>query len=214
MNNISTIPLFPVNIYKIKVSEHEKIKNHLMDRVHPHFLKHGANDLVQNTLTDYGHTADAAYCHWPMLLDLYKPDITKILTTIGFDFKKHPWQVRMKGWYNFSTSNTAAWVHDHAGGPSTIQFSAIHYVSLGEGAQATVFNNPWRKLLKATTPTKNFDFLPDYFKEFARMPEVEEGDLILFPSWLDHFAPKFTAGSLRITTALNIMMRVDNGDGN
>ena len=77
-----------------------------------------------------------------------------------------------------------------------------------------MFNNPWRKLLKATTPTKNFDFLPDYFKEFARMPEVEEGDLILFPSWLDHFAPKFTAGSLRITTALNIMMRVDNGDGN
>ena len=214
MNNISTIPLFPLNIYKIKVSEHETIKKHLMDRVYPHFLKHGANDLVQNTLTDYGHTADAAYCHWPMLLDLYTPDITKILTTIGFDFKKHPWKVRMKGWYNFSTSNTAQWVHDHAGGPSTIQFSAIHYVSLGEGAQATVFNNPWRKLLKATTPTKNFDYLPDYFKEFARMPEVEEGDLILFPSWLDHFAPKFTAGSLRITTALNIMMRVDNGDGN
>jgi uncharacterized protein (TIGR02466 family) len=214
MSNVTPISLFPIDVYKIKVTEHEKIKKYLMDHVHPHFVKHGANDRIQNTLTDYGFTADAAYCHWPFLLDLYKPDIMKILTSIGFNFKKHPWQVKMKGWYNMCTSNTATFVHDHTGGPTTIQFSAVHYVKLGDDNNATVFKNPNGKNIKATTPTKNFDYLPDYFINFQRMPEVEEGDLILFPSWLDHYVPNYNAGNLRITTALNIMMRVDDGDGN
>ena len=214
MSNVTPIPLFPVDVYKIKVTEHEKIKKYLMDHIHPQFLKNGANDPIQNTFTDYGFTADAAYCHWPFLLDLYKPDIIKILTTIGFDFKKHPWQIKMKGWYNLCTSNTATFVHDHMGGPTAIQFSAVHYVKLGSDNNATVFKNPNGKNIKATTPTKNFDYLPDYFINFQRMPEIEEGDLILFPSWLDHYVPHYSAGNLRITTALNIMMRVDDGDGN
>lgn len=214
MSKVSTIPLFPVNIYKIKVTNHDRIKKHLMDNVYPHFEKYGPNDPIQNTLTDYGFMKDAAYCHWPYLIDWYKPDIYSILEEIGFNFKNHPWKVKIKGWYNFSTSNNAAFVHDHTGGPTTIQFSAVHYVSLGNGSFPTVFNNPWGKLSKATTPTKNFDFLPPYFCEFSRIPEVEEGDLVLFPSWLDHFAPRFDSKNLRVTTALNIMMRVDDGDGN
>jgi hypothetical protein len=214
MSEVTTVPLFPVNIYKIKVTEHEKIKKYLIDNVHPHFEKYGPNDAIQNTLTDYGFTGGAAYVHWPFLLECYRPDIMKILGKIGFNFNSHPWQVKIKGWYNMCTSNTAAFVHDHAGGPTTIQFSAIHYVKLGQDNNATVFNNPNGKYIKSTTPTKNFDYLPEYFCEFQRMPEVEEGDLILFPSWMDHYAPHYTAGNLRITTALNIMMRVDNGDGN
>lgn len=215
MSDITTIPLFPINIYKIKVTEHERIKTYLMNNVYPHFEKYGPNDPVQNTLTDYGFMSnDAAFVHWPFLLEWYKPDIYKILENIGFDFKKHPWKVRMKGWYNMCTSNTATFTHDHMGGPSTIQFSAVHYVKLGTDQNATVFKNPNGKNIKATMPTKNLDFLPTYFCETHRMPEVEEGDLVLFPSWLDHFVPRYVEGNLRITTALNIMMRVDDGDGN
>ena len=33
--------MFPVNVYKIKVTEHEKIKKYLMDNVYPHFEKSG-----------------------------------------------------------------------------------------------------------------------------------------------------------------------------
>jgi uncharacterized protein (TIGR02466 family) len=214
MSDITTIPMFPVNVYKIKVTEHEKIKKYLMDNVYPHFEKFGPNDPIQNTLTDYGFKSDAAFVHWPFLLDWYKQDIHKILETIGFDFKKHPWKVHMKGWYNMCTSNTSTFVHDHMGGPTNIQFSAVHYVKLGQDQNATVFKNPNGKCLKATTPTKNFDYLPNYFCDFQRMPEVEEGDLVLFPSWIDHYVPHYSAGNLRLTTALNIMMRVDNGDGN
>jgi hypothetical protein len=214
MSNIETIPLFPVQVYKIKLANHDKIKKHLMDNVYPYFEKHGPNDPIQNTLTDYGHMKEAAYCHWPSLLDWYKPDVHAILNEMGFNFKRFPWQVRMKGWYNFCNTNTSAFVHDHAGGPSTIQFSAVHYVHMGDQSNATVFNNPNSKLIKATTPTKNFDYLPHYFSDFMRMPVVEEGDLVLFPSWLDHYAPYKSDGGLRVTTALNIMMRVDDGDGN
>jgi hypothetical protein len=214
MTNIEKITMFPVELYKIKVTKHEQIKKYFMDNVYPHFEKYGPNDPVQNTLTDYGFTRDAAYCHWPMLYEWYKPDIQQILENIGFDFKRYPWQFKMKGWYNMCTSNTATFNHDHMGGPTTIQFSAVHYVKLGQENNATVFKNPNGKYIKGTTPTKNFDYLPECFYDFQRMPEIEEGDLVLFPSWLDHYVPHYTAGNLRITTALNIMMRVDDGDGN
>ena len=42
--------------------------------------------------------------------------------------------------------------------------------------------------------------------------EVEEGDIVLFPSWMDHSAPKHTSNSLRIVNAVNIMMRLKNQD--
>jgi len=41
---------------------------------------------------------------------------------------------------------------------------------------------------------------------------VQEGDILFFPSWLDHTAPQHTSGNLRITNAVNVMMRLKNHD--
>jgi hypothetical protein len=210
---VERIPLFPIDIFKIRARNHDKIKKHLMDTVYPEYLKRGPNDPIQNTFTDYGFTADAAYCHWPLLYELYRPDIYLMLEEIGVNFKD-PWKISMKGWYNFTTENTREFIHDHTGGPSTIQFSAVHYVNLEKNSKPTVFVNPCQRQMKSIIPTKNHDHMPEYFYNFKRFPTAEEGDIVLFPSWIDHYVPNHSNGELRVTTALNIMMRVDNGDGN
>lgn len=214
MNQIEKIPLFSIDLLKIPATNHDKIKKHIMDLVYPHYVKNGPNDPIQNTYTDYGMTHDAAFCHWPYLYKLYDQDIRSCIEACGFDLKKHSWQIKMKGWYNLTNQNTKEFIHDHMGGPKTIQFSAVHYVSLENKSWPTAFKNPMQKLIKATIPTKNMDYLPSYFYNFDRMPEATEGDIVFFPSWIDHYVPAHTNGTLRITNALNIMMRADDADGN
>jgi hypothetical protein len=209
MSTVETIELFPVKIFKTKCLNQDKIKKYLMDNVYPDFVKKGPNDLTQNTYTDY--IDGATFVHWPRLYALYESSIKELLQQIGF--QTADWQVTATGWYNFTTNSTRMFVHDHTGGPSTIQFAVVHYVNLENNSQGTVFQNPWAKNMKMTTPTKDLKLIPDYFLKFNDCPVVEEGDMVLFPSWLDHSVPLHTNGSLRVTTALNIVLRVDNSDG-
>lgn len=209
MNTVETINLFPVTMFKTKCENHSKIKKYLMDAVYPDFVKKGPNDLTQNTYTDY--IDGATFIHWPHLYSLYQPTIKVLLEQIGF--RTPEWSVAMTGWYNFTTSSNKLFVHDHVGGPSTIQFAAVHYVNLEEGANGTVYQNPWAKQMKMTSPTKDLNFIPNYFLKFNECPKVSEGDIVLFPSWLDHNVPLHTNGSLRVTSALNIVLRVDKSDG-
>jgi len=214
MKEVEQVPLFGIDVIKTRATHHDKIQDYIMEHVFPYFEKNGPNDPVQNTFTDYGMHAGAAFCHWPYLYKLYEDDVRALITGMGFDLNKHQWDIKMKGWYNLSYNNEAEFLHDHTGGPSTIQFAAVHYVKLAENSYPTAFKNPLWKYIKASIPTKNIDYIPSYFYDFDRLPDAKEGDIVLFPSWLDHYVPKHTNGTLRITNALNIMMRVDNGDGN
>lgn len=214
MTKVTELNLFPIPLYKIRVTNHEKIKKYLMDHVYPVYVKRGPNDPIQNTFTDYGFTADAAFCNWDYLNKLYKDDFIDLLQATGINLAKHPWQIKLKGWYNFTNQNTAQFLHDHTGGPSLITFSAVHYVVLSDNSLPTVFKNPSMKYIRSVTPTKNLDYLPSYFFNFDNIPDCVEGDMIMFPSWLDHYVPQHINGNLRVTTAFNIMMRVDDGDGN
>jgi len=41
-------------------------------------------------------------------------------------------------------------------------------------------------------------------------PKVEEGDIILFPSWLKHSSPAHKENKLRVTIATNLMLKTPN----
>jgi hypothetical protein len=169
------------------------------------------NDPAQNTFTDYGLTPNSAWVNWEYLYSLYMPDVKTVLKEIGFHVDQT--RIKLQGWYNFTEHNTSEFTHDHTGGPTTIQFSAVHFVTLGESSAPTALINPNTKMIKSTIPTKNLDHLPSYFKSWKIIPDAKEGDIIFFPSWLDHHAPYHDSGELRITTAFNIMLGVDNKEG-
>lgn len=210
MSNIEKLSIFTTDIFKTKVDNHEKIKNHLMEHIYPKFLEDGPNDKQMNVYTDY--IPGAAKCHWPLVKNLYRPTIHKFLESIGIDLTL-PWKITTREWYTFTDKVTTEFVHDHVGGPTTIQFSAVHYVVLDNESHGTVFVNPCLRMIKNVTPTKNIDHCPDYFLNYKQVPQVTEGDIVFFPSWLDHHTPLHSNGSLRIIVAMNIMLRIDNSDG-
>lgn len=202
--------LFQTDVYKTQATHHSMIKKYMMDTVYPHFLKNGPNDVMQNQYTDY--MPGAVSWNWQYIASLYKKDIAKMLEAIGFNLQL-PWQILIRPWYNFTTYNTKEFVHDHTGGPSTINFAAVHYVHFDDTCEGTVFLNPNGKEIKASLPTKNRDYLPRYFLEYKRSIPTSEGDLVMFPSWLDHHVPPHTSNSLRVVIAMNIMLRIDDMDG-
>lgn len=207
---VEAITLFKTELYKTKFKGHDVVKNYLMSHIYPKFLEDGPNDSVQNIYTDY--YPGAKQCHWNLFIKHYESACKEILEKIDINFKD-PWKIIIKPWYNFTTYNDKEFLHDHVGGPSTIQFSAVHFVVFDNNCQGTVFENPSYQYIKSIAPTKNVDHLPLYFREHKRIPIVEEGDFILFPSWLRHHVPPHTSNTLRITVAMNIILRIDNSDG-
>jgi hypothetical protein len=181
-----------------------------MKHVYPKFKDLGPNGGLQKIYTDYLPNS-GAMIHWPYIYDRYKEDVYSILSEIGFDMKQ-PWDVKFKGWYNFTTNNNEEWVHDHMGGASNINYAFTHYVHLEDDDDGTVFLNPNYKMIRASMPTKNINYLPESAFNDRYQVNVEEGDIVMFPSWLDHTAPKHESGNLRIVNAVNVLMRLTNQD--
>lgn len=203
------INLFPVTLLKKQASNHEVIKKYMLDMVYDDFVKFGPNDKIQGTYTDYVN--GATMVHWPYLYQLYQKDVEDFLKELGFK-ETDKWDISLKGWYNFSTSNSPM-MHDHMGGPNVINFAIVHYVVLDDTANGTFFQNPNLKLIKASSPTKDLTFLPTYFQSHFECPDVSEGDIVMFPAWLDH-SPGVHNGSLRAVNALNVSVKIkDNRNG-
>lgn len=210
MSNITSTPLFSVPLHKLTVTNHDKIKKYLMDNIYPQFLKNGENDKVTNAYTDY--VPGAAKAPWLMLSKLYDDDIREFLEYTGVDFSKG-WTYKVTCWYGMMTNSTSQFPHDHTGGPRTIQWSAVHYVTLDNENSGTVFLNPNARMMKSVIPTKNSQALPEMYWPDKKQMLVEEGELLLFPSWLDHHTPAHTTGNLRVVVAMNIMLTFDNLEG-
>jgi uncharacterized protein (TIGR02466 family) len=210
MTDIIPVPLFSVPLHKLKVTNHNKIKKYLMDNIYPQFLKDGANDKITNAYTDY--VPGAVKAPWQVLSKFYDTDIEEFLKHTGVDFAKG-WTYKVTCWYGMMTNSTSQFVHDHTGGPTTIQWSAVHYVELTDPNAGTIFVNPNARMIKSVVPTKNKNELPEIYWPVEQQALVEEGDLLIFPSWLDHHTPKHTTGNLRVVVAMNIMLHFDNVEG-
>jgi Putative 2OG-Fe(II) oxygenase len=201
--DIDSIPIFTTNVFKFKASNHDKIKKYLMDNVYQNFLNEPANDVLANIYTDY--CPGAVKVPWAMLSKFYEVDVKKFLESTGVDFNDG-WTFKFTCWYGFTTNTTSEFVHDHTGGPKTIQWSAVHYVVLDD-AYGTIFCDPCARQKKSVIPTKNKNYVPSIYYPNKQMPTVEESDVIVFPSWVEHHTPRHETGTLRVVVAMNIMLR-------
>jgi uncharacterized protein (TIGR02466 family) len=204
------IPLFPVNLVKLKMRNHSKIKKYLMDTVYPQYVRDGVNDKLTNAYTDY--VPGAAKVPWMMLTKFYDEDVKEFLKHTGIDFDQG-WSYKITCWYGMMHNSTSQFVHDHTGGPKTIQWSAVHYVVLDDKNSGTVFLNPNARMMKSVIPTKNRNHLPAMYYPIEEQVLVEEGDMVFFPAWLDHHTPAHTTDNLRAVVAMNIMLTFDNVEG-
>lgn len=195
-------PLFEVPMYKFKAARHSEIKSWMMDNIYPLYEQLGANEPSRNIYSSY--FPGAPKLDSKIFSDFYSRDISNFLDKAGFS-KLHLWNTKVNFWYNLSKKGAYQEVHDHLGGPIPISYAAIHYVVFDKTEHvSTVFYNPLESVLKTLQPTTKDQFKPTDFQGLQKILNVEEGDIVIFPSYVPHSVMTQVSDKLRVTVAFNI----------
>ena len=194
--------IFPTNVFVTKAKKHSDIFNYFENNIIPEYEKqNSSNTTACNVFSDY--FAGAPKLDQSTFGKFYQDDITEFLQTLEFNTNAS-WNLTSSYWYSITGKNGWQEKHCHIGGPNIINFSAVHYVKLSEEHTPLRFFNPMEQLIKATFPSDKDEDNPFMFRNLKIIPPVEEGDLIFFPSYLNHDVPVQTSDKTRISVAINI----------
>lgn len=199
---IHRLSLFETPVYRLKASNHQEIKEWMLNEVVPVYEREGFNEQSRKIFSSY--FPGAPKINQKKFVDFYIKDIQKFLTKAGYS-TLYKWEHQFKFWYNLSCNGSYQEVHDHLGGPIPISYAAIHYVIFDKNEHfSTVFYNPLESILKTLQPTTKDQLRPHDFQVFQKTLDVEEGDLIIFPSYVSHSVMTQLSDKLRATIAFNI----------
>lgn len=148
--------------------------------------------------TDFNNSAANAYS------DYYDDVMKQFSIDVGLeDGYANIWE----SWMNCYSGGMNQEEHDHI--PSF--YSGIHFIKFNPEVHESVYLiNPLFSYYNlsyscAAACRRSDDALHAHdFSEQFRLPDVVEGDIILFPSWLRHRVQKTTTEETRITVAFNI----------
>jgi len=102
-------------------------------------------------------------------------------------------------WYNINTSVNQNHPHTH---PGSI-LSGIIYLRCPLNCSPIVFLNPNHLLISSyINSLANFSSNSNLSFDYAKFPS--EGDLIIFPSWLEHYVPHGNYEGERISLSFNV----------
>lgn len=201
--------IFPISYYKCNIPDNQMLKSLLVSKImkDAEELKHNVPKgwITNKLMTSFGGEKPGkeiffgkdrffqsilekkyAYCLDKFFDDFYEIAIDQI-------------------WYNCYVNDEYQEIHDHTGSifaPCT--FSCIHFLSFDKTRHKPVcFYDPLQSIKYATSlEFGSHNYSNNYF------PEIEEGDFIMFPSYLMHsvYPSVPTPDYPRITIALNIQV--------
>ena len=192
--------IFPLTIYHTSISDNDYLKELLVPKIKKaipelEIPKHWATDNLRTSFESEPKGNEIfTKENNSILTDYYNEAITEL-----FD-KEVAWEIVNGIWYNYYEKNSYQERHEHIASPfEKIHFSCVHYLSYDKEVHtATEFHDPI-SALRAHSLTLDRDFVGDYF-----MPTVEEGDLIMFPAYLEHrIFPQKVSNTPRITLSFN-----------
>jgi len=194
--------VFPVSVYKVKVPNNQTIKSVLSSKIvdNSKYLEIPENWATNKVKTSFAGepegkeflSTDSEYEN--LLLQQYSICMDKI-----FD-KEYEISIP-RIWYNVYTDGEYQEEHDHLTGPFTLtHFSCIHFLSFDfEKHKPPEFRDPLSQLRNLSVEFDSNNCGEVY------VPQVEEGDLLMFPSYLKHWVPVSQKTDYpRITLSFNI----------
>jgi len=192
------IDLFPSTLYLIKTKNHDTIKKACLDYIVPEYEKNPSTFVEAwdaDVWTTYNQENNFP---WKEIVPLYLEELRSFSMDLGI--VGNP-MVR-EAWLNAYKENQHQEIHEHLPG----QFSCIHYVAYNSDDHLpTIFMNPYRQVALSNSP--NFfggpDGIPGTWTGQSYI-KVEEGDLLIFPSFLEHKVPKQKSDNLRVTLSFNL----------
>ena len=186
------IEAFPTLIYRYHIDEQEAIKVRVNEYYEENKFKNTVPDQWNCDLfTSYGSGK------FPIgeCLDAFTPTLDEFQT----EAQCYGNMILTDMWLNvYETQN---WQEKHIHSPG--QWSAVYYVDFDPNEhKATNFYHPNETLLATAGVTQN-----------TLVPWVQEGDMIIFPSWLEHAAPMNKSSVKRSTISFNFFIEEEIYEG-
>ncbi len=170
------LDLFKINYYKYKINDWSDKKHKLLDLINFVELNNKKNilDKNQTQISTFFSNTFDVY-------DILQKDLIDFTNEINFDINF------LNSWYQIYDTNDYHNLHNHGILPK--QYSGILFLQFDKiQHKSTAFLNPYLGVINQT-----------FF-----YPEVEEGDLIIFPSSLMHQAPINKSDQKRIIISFNM----------
>ena len=195
--------IFPLTIYHTSVRDNDYLKELLVPEIEKaipelNIPKHWATNNLRTSFESEPKGKEVfTKENNSILTDYYSEAVTEL-----FD-KEVAWEIVNGIWYNYYEKDSYQELHEHIADPfEKIHFSCVHYLSYDKEVHtATEFRDPISSI-RAHSLTLERDFVGNYF-----IPQVEEGDLIMFPAYLEHrIFPQKVSNTPRITLSFNFMV--------
>lgn len=194
--------LFPIHIFQNNIKENHIIQDEVFEKIQ-YLYKRDNLKIPQGWGTDKLFTS-FDYNH--LNLALFN-DTSCIFRYINYIEKFFDLNVKIEIsnlWFNYYVNGEWQEIHSHCGNsvfdyPAT--FSCIHFLKFDPGVHSPViFVDPYEAIRNTSLELHSNQYSSRY------VPDIREGDLIMFPSYLQHYVPKGppTENNPRITIALNL----------
>lgn len=193
------VDLFPSQVYVNRVVQHDMIKGLTLDYVEKEYEKDPSTFVDKwdsNVFTTYGKNDNFP---WDKIIPRYKQTFDEIKELYGIEGMAH---VR-EAWFNGYKEDQYQEIHDHI--PN--QFSCIHLLSYDETEHLPpIFLSPFRQVSVTNSPEFISKDPKDKPPTWAYQSSVsaKEGDIIIFPSYLEHKVPRQSSSKLRVTISFNL----------
>ena len=186
------VEAFPTLLYRYHLEEQDPIKARVEE-----FYK--SNKFQENTPDQWNCNLFTSYGSgkFPIgeCLDAFTPTLDEFQT----ESQSYGNMILTDLWLNVYEAQN--WQEKHIHSPG--QWSGVYYVHFDPNEhKATNFYHPCETLLATAGITSN-----------TLVPWVQEGDMIIFPSWLEHAAPMNKSSKMRSTISFNFFIEEEIYEG-
>lgn len=217
---IDIIPLFAIPIYRLKVDPNSYDKKSIIDTINYNYKI----DEYRNTDGAIWGNLHHNYKDYENLnfkkINYNESGLINVYNNIMNEFTHHCLNMKKPFNYDYSFENYTATKKTQFMNPHThlpgCDFAAVHYVQFEKGVHnPTRFHNmnDFSNYIRDIRPDmhkliSNEGVLNSYHFEYYNF-DVEEDDMIIFPSFLKHEVPyqKKECDKIRMTLALNIRIK-------
>ena len=198
--------IFPIYYYQTEIKEKEELKEKYLSAIvksyHQNHIGSPSDWLTNRMHTSYGDLElnKSIFSNESQLKRMYLDYFN--------GFMDAPWGGSIDElWFNCYIDGDYQEQHNHVscGELYDAQFSCIHYLSFDSTRHSPVtFCDPSKSLRSLA-----FDLDSHEYREGEIAPVIEEGDLIMFPSYLEHFvSPSLkTEDYPRVTISFNVIIK-------
>tara|TARA_R100000152_G_C6757379_1_gene181192 strand:+ start:244 stop:885 length:642 start_codon:yes stop_codon:yes gene_type:complete len=206
--------LFPIHIYQTHIKENELIKDELSNNIDK-YVKDKSLKIPDGWLTD---SLQTSYEYDSINIELFDSNSIVHDYYMKYLFKifDKPVELNIKEmWFNYYSNGEYQEPHHHIDGGllnNQSHFSCIHYLKFNENIhEPAIFTDPVSLTRAHSVEMDSNNYVERY------IPNVREGTLLMFPSYLEHYVRKNapTPDDPRVTIAFNIVVtKYGDDDGN